>query len=405
MILAADLGTSSLKAGIISPDGHLEARVRIPYPDPPGLGRQDFDARQWETALKKALSKLPAAKLTAIAFSGNGPTLVPCDARGEPLAPADLWLQDRSLRVDGQDSYYLPKAAWLKKHDHGTWKKTSMLLSCPEWLQYRLTGKAVMVIPHESFRRYVWDPDQLEAYDLKPSLFPETVLMGQSAGSINAEAAAGFGLPEGLPVTAADIRAAWSVEQTPVGPFTLPLLEPGTLAQLTGPNGIGKSTMLSVLARHLTPVSGTHLLSGVPAADVGLADARADIAMVDDEPHAFAGSIRANLALAAPGATDDDLLASLAAADLTRWLQRQPDGLDSLLTGLSGGERTRLAIARAVLSRRRLVLLDEPAAHLDEATAVRALSRLLTDPAVAVVAVSHQPLPVVNDREVSTSAS
>ncbi len=210
MILAADLGTSSLKAGIISPDGHLEARVRIPYPDPPGLGRQDFDARQWETALKKALSKLPAAKLTAIAFSGNGPTLVPCDARGEPLAPADLWLQDRSLRVDGQDSYYLPKAAWLKKHDHGTWKKTSMLLSCPEWLQYRLTGKAVMVIPHESFRRYVWDSGQLEAYDLNPSLFPETVLMGQSAGNISAEAAVGFGLPEGLPVTAAgsDFMAA-----------------------------------------------------------------------------------------------------------------------------------------------------------------------------------------------------
>ena len=200
-----------------------------------------------------------------------------------------------------------------------------------------------------------------------------------------------------LPVTATDLRAAWTDVQQPLGPFSLPTLEPGTVAQLTGPNGIGKSTMLAVLARHLTPVSGTHLLAGVPAAEVRLADARADIAIVDDEPHAFAGTIRANLTLAAPGATDDELLDALAAADLTRWLRGHPDGLDSSLTGLSGGERTRLAIARAVVSKRRLVLLDEPAAHLDDATAARALGRLLTDPASAVVAVSHQPLPIPVD--------
>jgi ATP-binding cassette, subfamily C, bacterial CydCD len=199
-----------------------------------------------------------------------------------------------------------------------------------------------------------------------------------------------------LPVTADGIRAAWTDEQAPLGPFTLPLLEPGARAQLSGPNGVGKSTMLAVLARHLTPTSGTHLLAGVPAAEVRLADARADIAVVDDEPHAFAGSIRANLALAAPDATDADLLDALDAADLTRWLHGQPDGLDTPLSGLSGGERTRLAVARAVLSRRSLVLLDEPAAHLDDATAERALRRLLADPALAVVAVSHQPLPVVD---------
>ena len=204
-----------------------------------------------------------------------------------------------------------------------------------------------------------------------------------------------------LPVSAVDIRAAWSEQQDPLGPFTLPSLEPGTLAPMSGPNGIGKSTMLAVLARHLEPVSGAHLLAGVPTPEVRLTDARADIALVDDEPHAFGGSIRANLVLAAPEATDDDLRASLAAADLTIWLARQPDGLDTVLAGLSGGERARLSIARAVLSRRRLVLLDEPAAHLDEATAARALHRVLHDPEVAVVAVSHQPLPIAADRGAS----
>jgi ATP-binding cassette, subfamily C, bacterial CydCD len=213
-------------------------------------------------------------------------------------------------------------------------------------------------------------------------------------------------LPDGvLPVVATDLSAAWTDEQQPLGPFSLPVIEPGTRVQLTGPNGIGKSTMLAVLARHLTPVSGTHLLAGAPASEVRLADARADIAMVDDEPHAFAGSIRANLVLAAPGASDDELLAALDAADLTRWLRRHPDGLDATLTGLSGGERTRLAIARAVLSRRRLVLLDEPAAHLDEATASRSLRAVMNDPDRAVVAVSHQPLPMVDDLSMTTLTS
>jgi xylulokinase len=210
MILAADLGTGSLKAGLLAPDGSLTARVRIPYKHPPGLGHDDFDPLQWEQAFAEALKRLPAARVSAIALSGNGPTLVPCDEAGIPLATADLWLHQRSVRIDGQDSYYLPKAEWLKRHDHGTWVRTKTLLSCPEWLQFRLTGRPTMTLPHEGFRRYIWDDDQLKAYGLNSSLFPEMVEMGQVAGLINAEASSEYGLEQGVPVVAAgsDFMAA-----------------------------------------------------------------------------------------------------------------------------------------------------------------------------------------------------
>lgn len=210
MILAADLGTGSLKAGLLAPDGTLVARVRIPYQHPPGLGLDDFDPMQWELAFSTALKQLPAARLSAISMSGNGPTLVPCDDNGIPLAPADLWIHQRSVRVAGQDSYYLPKAEWLKRHDHGTWRQTKSLLSCPEWLQFRLTGTRTMTLPHESFRKYIWDDGQLDAYGLSPSLFPEMVTMGQVAGRITPEASTRFGLEENLPMVAAgsDFMAA-----------------------------------------------------------------------------------------------------------------------------------------------------------------------------------------------------
>ncbi|WP_130014165.1 thiol reductant ABC exporter subunit CydC [Serinicoccus sediminis] len=179
------------------------------------------------------------------------------------------------------------------------------------------------------------------------------------------------------------------------------VVEPGDRIRLSGPNGAGKSTALAVLARHLDPSGGDYLLAGVDAdqgcrcgSDVRALDVeqtRALMAVVDDEPHAFAGSVRANLALAAPGATDEQLLDAVEAVDLGGWFGTLPQGLDTPLTGLSGGERSRLALARALLSGRPVVLLDEPAAHLDDATAQRALGGLLdrVGGGRAVVLVSH----------------
>lgn len=201
MILAADLGTGSLKAGILSSEGRLEAEVRIKYRRSPYEG--DFDPREWEDAFGRALDALPAVRLSALALSGNGPTLVLCDEKGDPAGPADLWLDEGAVSLPGRRSYYLPMAARRKARDEGAWKGARMILSCPEWLQFRLTGVPSMTLPHESFRPYVWDDEQLEAYGLDGRLFPETVYMGELAGRVNAAASARFGLERGLPAAAA----------------------------------------------------------------------------------------------------------------------------------------------------------------------------------------------------------
>lgn len=193
-------------------------------------------------------------------------------------------------------------------------------------------------------------------------------------------------------------------------------VKPGDRTLLSGANGAGKSTALAVLARHLDPAGGSYTVAGHAAADhpssedarsLDLDQTRRLIALVDDEPHAFAGSVRANLLLAADGeATDAELLAALRAVDLDSWFATLPDGLDTPLTGLSGGERSRLSLARALVSRRPVVLLDEPTAHLDDATAQRALGGLLRhlDARASVVLVSHTTPPAGRWDEVVVAA-
>ena len=210
MILAVDLGTGSLKAGLITHDGRLKARTRVSYPNPPGLGHDEFNPLEWELAFLEALKHLPAASVSCVALSGNGPTLVPCDAQGTPLAPAHLWLHSRSRPLEGCPSYYLPKADLLRHSNPDVWERTRLLLSCPEWLQFRLTGRPLMTVPHEGFRPYVWDASQIRAYGLDAKLFPGIVVMGEPAGTVTESSPAAAYVPAGTPVAAvgSDFMAA-----------------------------------------------------------------------------------------------------------------------------------------------------------------------------------------------------
>lgn len=193
------------------------------------------------------------------------------------------------------------------------------------------------------------------------------------------------------------VTASWTAGQTHLGPVDL-VIEPGEHVALVGANGSGKSTLLAVLARHLDPVRGRYLVDGRDVAELPAAAVRSLVAVVDDEPHVFATTLRENLRLArrpeelAPD--DEELLLALRSAGLGDWVADLADGLDTRLGtsghGISGGERTRLAIARALLSERPVLLLDEPGAHLDHPTARAVLADLMSAAAGrTVVLVSH----------------
>jgi thiol reductant ABC exporter CydC subunit len=216
-----------------------------------------------------------------------------------------------------------------------------------------------------------------------------------ATGGSDADAADHFCAAGGVAVDVRGLTASWTGRRTDLGPLDLDL-RPGSRVVVTGPNGTGKSTLLAVLARHLDPSGGSYALDGSDALGVPLEAARSRIAVVDDEPHVFATTLRNNLTLARPDASDAEVEAALDAAGLGGLLADLPDGLDTTLgasgRGLSGGERARLGIARAHVSRRPLVLLDEPVAHLDPPTA-RAVLADLTGAAEArqtLVMVTHR---------------
>lgn len=192
-----------------------------------------------------------------------------------------------------------------------------------------------------------------------------------------------------------DVSAQWEPGTTALPPTTLTLL-PGSRTAVVGANGSGKSTLLAVIARQLDPATGCYDVDGHDTATAGLRAVRELFAIVDDEPHVFATTVRENLRVAVPDATDEDVRDALDRARLGAWCAALPDGLDTRLgtggLGVSGGERARLALARALLADRPVLLLDEPVAHLDHATALEVLADVLdASRGRTVVMVSHRP--------------
>jgi thiol reductant ABC exporter CydC subunit len=177
-------------------------------------------------------------------------------------------------------------------------------------------------------------------------------------------------------------------------------LRPGDRMLVTGPSGSGKSTFAAVLVRFLEPSAGSVELVGPDgSADIrSLAsdDVRRRICLCAQDPHVFDTSIRENLRLARPGATDGELRAAVEAAQLAPWIDSLPRGLDTLVgehgAAISGGQRQRLSLARALLHDAPIVVFDEPTEHVDEATAVELTRDLLAATAGrTLIMVTHRP--------------
>ncbi|MFD0385338.1 ABC transporter ATP-binding protein [Streptomyces stramineus] len=169
--------------------------------------------------------------------------------------------------------------------------------------------------------------------------------------------------------------------------------EPGQMVALVGSSGAGKSTLAQLLPRLYDADTGSVRLGGIDVRDLSAASIRETLGMVTQDGHLFHDSVRANLLLARPEATEEEVWDALRRARLEGLVASLPDGLDTVVGErgyrLSGGERQRLTIARLLLARQRVVILDEATAHLDstsEAAVQEALGEALEGRTAVVIA-------------------
>ncbi|MFV8315646.1 ABC transporter ATP-binding protein [Mycobacterium sp. 23] len=153
------------------------------------------------------------------------------------------------------------------------------------------------------------------------------------------------------------------------------------ITALIGPSGAGKSTILALLCRFHDPDAGTIRWEGQDIRTMTLRDLRGRLGLLEQDAPVLHGSIRDNLLIADPDATDDDLWRVLRQANIADEIACLPNQLDSPVLergrSLSGGQRQRLALARAFLSRSQLILMDEPTSHLDRANEYDVMANLL----------------------------
>jgi ATP-binding cassette, subfamily B, bacterial len=168
---------------------------------------------------------------------------------------------------------------------------------------------------------------------------------------------------------------------------------PGETVALVGPTGAGKSTLVSLIPRFFDPWQGCVIVNGVDIRDVQLPSLRAQVALVPQEPFLLPLTVAENIAYGRPRAGRQDIISAAVAANADEFIRELPEGYDTVIgergARLSGGEKQRLAIARALLKDAPILILDEPTSSLDartEALLLEALERLMVGRTTFIIA-------------------
>ena len=174
-------------------------------------------------------------------------------------------------------------------------------------------------------------------------------------------------------------------------------LRPGRRVALVGESGAGKTTIANILVRFLELDGGRATLNDHDLGEYAQDDVRRLVALAGQDAHLFSTTIRENVRFARPGASDEEIAQSLRRAGVWDWISSLPAGLDTYVgevgSQVSGGQRRRIALARAFLSGAPLLILDEPTAHLDRATAEAVMNDLLSASGdVGLLAITHDEL-------------
>jgi xylulokinase len=212
-LLAVDIGTGRAKVGVVGLDGELVAFADRPYGliegSQPGWVEQD--AAVWwaeaRDAIRAAVAASRGTTIVGACIGGQGPSIVPVDERGEPIAHALIWMDRRAeperqriaARIGHEVSPYsaVPKVAWIREHLPEVYARTRWFLQSWDFVAFRLTGAAVA----SSFRgNTVFPPELLAAADLDPGCFPREIVMGECGGTLRPDVARDLGLPAGIPV-------------------------------------------------------------------------------------------------------------------------------------------------------------------------------------------------------------
>jgi len=197
-------------------------------------------------------------------------------------------------------------------------------------------------------------------------------------------------------VSLEDVGARYSTDEPLVLDGACLRLEPGCRVALVGESGAGKTTITNLLLRFLDPDRGRVTIGGRDIRELRQEDVRRAVAVAGQDAHLFSTSIRENVRIARSDADDDEVERVLRLVGAWDWVEALPDGWETLVgeqgRELSGGQRQRICVARALLARPDLLVLDEPVAHLDP-PAASALIRDVFAAAgdAAVLLVTHRP--------------